>query len=150
MSNRSEPSIGKILFATVGVMILLLLGVGACNLAVGYGNKAAEVVGVDNVETQHTQVIERFSALQDAANNACAAGQATAGNGGPLLVEDPALAYAATYFNIRTDYNRRMANLFEAKIVAPSGYPKQIPAFPEAKTGGNWCTVAEKIAELQN
>ncbi|QNL30526.1 membrane protein [Gordonia phage SpeedDemon] len=143
MKNRA-----KIAAASIAAAGLLPLVIG-CGIIGGYANKAGEVVGVENVETQHTQIIERFSALQDAANNACAAGQTNAGNGGPLLVEDPALAYAATYFNIRTDYNRRMANIFEAKIVAPSGYPKEIPAFPQAKAGGDWCAVAEKIAELQ-
>ncbi|QIG58736.1 hypothetical protein SEA_DATBOI_72 [Gordonia phage DatBoi] len=138
----------KVAVASIGAAGLLPLVIG-CGIIGGYADKAGQVAGADNVEMQHTQIHERFSALQDAANNACAAGQTNAGNGGPLLVEDPALAYAATYFNIRTDYNRRMANIFEARIVAPSGYPKEIPAFVEAKRGGDWCAVADKIAELR-
>lgn len=149
MSNAKEPSIGRLVFGTVGVLIVLLIGVAGCNYAVSWGDKAAEVVSPENVEIQYTQVIEKFEALQDAANNACTASTVAKADGNPLLIEDPAQAYAATYRNIRTDYNRRQANLFEAKVVGPSVYPKQIPAFADAKPGGDWCAVADQIAELK-
>lgn len=44
-----------------------------------------------------------------------------------MLVESPAFAYGATYRGIVVDYNRRQKNIFEAGLVGPSGYPKEVP-----------------------
>lgn len=106
----------------------------------GWGDKAAEVVSADNVSTQHTQIIGTYQTIQQGVAAACNAskGGGGASAGDPVVLEDPATAYGATVRRQIADYNRRMANIFEAGAVgAPSGYPKSITA---PATDQEWCT----------
>ena len=97
----------------------------------GWLNKAAEVAGPQNVSQQYALVIEDWESMQAAAANACQAEKGTKTNN--TIFEDPGLAYDATYRKIAVDYNRRQANIFEAKIVGPRGYPDRAPTLEQMK-----------------
>lgn len=142
----NEPSIGKVFAIGIGLLIALLVLFGAISWTAGWFSKAGEVTGANNVEKQHTQIIETFNSVQAAANNACAAGKATKEAGDPVMIERPDVAYGATVRSQVVDYNRRQANIFEAKLVGPSGYPRELPT-PAANE--DWCGYAAKVAELK-
>lgn len=111
----------------LAVVVALSLTIGAVGFVGGWFNAGKDIVSPTNVKAQYAAVIEDWEALQAAAANACQARAAARGGGDPTLVESPALAYEAQYRRIAVDYNRRRANLFEAKITGPSGYPQRAP-----------------------
>ena len=122
---------------------------GIINLVSGWGKAATDVVSADNVKIQHEQIIGKYESMIAAADNNCQiqqAGESESNSKSPTLVEDPTLAYAATFRNIVADYNSSMDNLFKAKIVAPSGYPKSVEL--HNLDTSDWCTVSSQIRSL--
>lgn len=134
--------------ALVVLAAIVISGVGfvcgifgdAKDVGNGYRKEGKRVISVENVKEQNTRIIEDWESMNAAADNACAVGEAQArGADDPTLVEDPTVAYRATYNRIRVDYNRRFANLYEAQAVSdvpiiPSNlrsYPKVAPTFRE-------------------
>jgi hypothetical protein len=114
----------------LAVILVLGLLVGACNWIGSWGGEAARVTSPQNVREQNTAIVGDWQALQRAAENACDAKDAAKQNGDPTLVEDPALAYKATYRNIQQDYDRRMANLYEAQAVRNLPLPSNLKSYP--------------------
>lgn len=133
----------RVAWSAVGIIAGVAVVVTLLGFALGWFGRAVEVVSPDNVEEQYRAVIEDWESLQTAAANACHAADASAGAEAPVLVEGPGLAYEATYRRIAVDYNRRQANLFEAKIAGPRGYPDRAPS-----TGADtdWCALADELA----
>jgi hypothetical protein len=140
----------KIFFGVLGSLIVLFLLGLLLSFIFGWGQKAADTVGPENVNKQYDLVIQNWNALTTAADNACAVTEKEGGVNSPTFVESPAQAYIATYRNIRTEYNSAQENIFDAKLVGPSGYPEFVPNFPEA-TGAapDFCSVSTQLANLQ-
>lgn len=128
---------GKVL----GWAIAFVVAVIALWLIIGWVTTSANVVSAGNVKEQHTQVIQNWEAMVAAAENACTVQKSATTNdpSDPVLVENPVLAYEATFRRIKVEYERRMQNFFEAKIVAPSGYPTKVPY------NSDWCKLAEEM-----
>lgn len=114
----------------VVISIIALVGY----FALGWFNKAAEVAGPENVSSQYEAVIGDWNAMEAAAVNACAAENSAKQENDPTLLEDPSFAYQAKYRQIAVDFNRRQQNIFEAKAVGPSGYPRTAPSLGEMQT----------------
>lgn len=115
--------------------LVFCLGIvwGVLSWASSWGGEAKRITGPDNSREQTTAVLADWRGLQAAAGNACDA-KTNAGTDSPTLVEDPTLAYRATYRRIKADYDRRMGNLFEAaatrKLPLPDalgGMPREAP-----------------------
>lgn len=117
--------------AAVAIFVIAAVIAGIGHFALGWFNKAAEVAGPENVSSQYREVINDWETLEAAAQNACSAQDSSRSQADPTLLEDPAFAYEATYRRVRVDYNRRQANLFEAKVVGPGGYPAVAPTLEE-------------------
>jgi hypothetical protein len=134
----------------VAVVVVVAVVFGVLGFIGAWGGEAKRIASPANVRQQHTLVIQDWEAAQRAADNACGAQDAAPrGPDAPTLVEDPAQAYAATYRNIVTDYNRRQRNLFEAKLVRPAGYPGAIPAsLQPVGPKADWCAVSAGLREL--
>lgn len=137
--------------AIVGVAAaLVVISLVGCSVAGSYVNKGVEKLSADNVEAQFDTVIRHWEGMTTAANNAC---QVTAGersDDSPVLVESPAMAYAATYRNLRQKYNAAQADIFKAKLLGPPGYPKEVPDFPETNGASpDFCTVAAELDALR-
>lgn len=114
--------------AIIGLFLVIgLLGL-AGHFVFGWFGKAASVAGPENVSTQYHEVIVDWNGMQQAAINACGATSSAKQTGDPTLLEDPAFAYKALYRKIVVDYNTRQNNIFEAKLVGPSGYPRVAPS----------------------
>lgn len=136
-----------VVILVVNVTLSAIFGVGG--LFGAWGKEAKRVVSPDNVTQQYAAVIDDWESLIAGADNACQAGSSKQEEGDPTFVESPSTAYSATYRKTVVDYNRRQANIFEAKKVGPKGYPNEIPRFTEA-TGRNpdWCAVGDRLAEI--
>ena len=133
--------LGRIIAALVGLAILISVISFACSWA----NEGARIVGPTNVKAQHAAIIGDWEGMISAAQNACnAESAAKRSQDDPTFVEDPAAAYAASFYRIREDYQRRQKNLFEAKIVGPSGYPTNIPL----QGNQDWCDYAQTLIDL--
>lgn len=144
---RTRPY-GIVLAMLAAAFIGIILFSG-CSVAAGYVQKGAEVISADNLEEQHDRVIRDWRGLTVAADNACAAqGEQDRDEDSPVLIEGPALAYAATYRKIWAEYNARTENIFEAGFVGPIGYPKNVPNYA---TGPNpdFCEVSAQLATLK-
>lgn len=112
---------------------------------------AVEVVSPDNVITQHEQVISNYESMIAAADNICVVQESAEKEDtgrSALIVESPTLAYEATFRSIVAEYNQAQDNLFKAKIVAPTGYPKSL-AIKSLDTD-DWCTVSQQLIDIKN
>ncbi len=116
---------------------------GAVSWVSSWGGEAKRITSPQNVREQNTAIVEDYEAMDAAAANACGAKTAAQGEDDPTLVEDPALAYKATYRRIRVDYNRRMANLYEAQAVRHLPLPSNLRSYPEVAP-----TLEQKMAEV--
>ena len=110
----------------------------------------ADKAGPENVQQQHTEVIDAYNGILNSADNACVMQGTTSDDEGrePTLVEDPNAAYVATFNNSVQNYNDKVDNLFRAGIVRPSGYPDHI-SVSDLDTS-DWCTVSSQVQDLKN
>ena len=111
---------------------------------------AVDVVSPDNVKAQHEQVIGKYNGMIAAADNTCTVQESgTAGNDrSATLVEDPTLAYQATFRKIVSEYNSSVDNLFKAGIVAPPGDPESVDI--NSLDTSDWCTVSDQLIDSRN
>lgn len=123
----------------VTVSVAVGLFGGALHWVGPWGGEAGRVTGVENVKEQNTRLLDDWEQMQAAAENVCDVRVTAQGQDNPTLLEDPTVAYRATYRRIKADYDRRMANLFEAQAVRnlhlPSnlrGLPREAPTLQEA------------------
>lgn len=130
------------------VLALVFSGIGWLS---GWFGEAKQVTGPANVSTQYAGVIQDWQDMISATQNACSAQQAAKSDSDPTLVEDPSVAYAATYRRIRSDFNRRQQNIFEAEKVGPRGYPRVVEPFAqESENPPDWCGVTRQLEKLHN
>lgn len=138
----------KTFWIVVGVVIVISIVFGVIGFIGDWGREGKRIVSPTNVKAQHTAIIEDWETAITSSRNACSVGKPSKEEGDPVLVEDPALAYAATYRRIVVDYNRRQKNLFESKLVGPPGYPREIPRLDNGPET-DWCEVAAQIESLR-
>lgn len=127
LADRPKRTLAKWFGGFLAVLLVLTIGFGALSWVLSWGGEAKRVTGVENVREQYATVIEDWQAMEAAAANACQAKDAAREQGDPTIVESPSLAYDSQYRRIVVDYNRRQANLFEARLVGPKGYPRVAP-----------------------
>lgn len=141
-TNRPGWTAAKWIGGFIAICIALSLVFGLISWVGSWGGEAKRVTSPQNVREQNTAIIDDYQSMEAAAANACGA-KTSAGEGDPTLVEDPALAYKATYRRIRVDYNRRMANLYEAQAVRHLPLPSNLRSYPEVAP-----TLEEKLVEV--
>jgi hypothetical protein len=128
------------------VLFLINLVGGFINFGFEALHETQRVLSVKNIREQRTAIIQDWQDLLVASGNACEAVSAPPNANSPVLVESPAMAYAATVRKARVDYNRRQNNLFEAEKVGPPGYPSTIPDGPAMDAfKPNWCKIAADL-----
>lgn len=133
----------------IGIVILVFLIVVVMSVFGPWASKAKEVTGPQNVSAQYGAVISDWQDLVTQADQACAASKTVSDANSPTFIENPALAYRSLYLRTRADYNSRMQDVFQAKLVGPHGYPRTVPDFPETHAAaGDWCAVAEKLIAI--
>lgn len=132
---------------TVLALVLVFAGIG---YVAKWGNTAVDIVSPENVKAQHEQVIGKFNSMIASAKNTCTVQKAGTAGGkrSSTLVEDPTLAYSATFNKIVSEYNSSVDNLFKAGIVAPPGYPKSVELNELDTT--DWCSVPKQLIALKS
>jgi len=139
----------KAVAAGIGIFLVIGIVVGVAGFVGRWWDRGVEVVSPENVTEQHRGIIQQWESMKVSASNACSAVQQSEGNSkSPTMVEDVTLAYAATFRNSVAEYQRRMDNLFEAKIVAPPGYPTDVP-FTDLGPNTDWCQVYADLAAIK-
>lgn len=137
----------KAFWVSVAALVALIIVGTVVGFGLGWFGKAADVVSANNTEKQYTVVIGHYNSLIVAAENACDAQKAAPkSTPGTVMVENPSLAYGATYRRIAGDYKSSIDNPFEGKIVKPEGYPTS--AQLDAIDTKDWCTVAPQVRAL--
>jgi hypothetical protein len=132
-------------------VLLLILGqvTGVVRVAGLWGDEAARVVSPANVKEQYSAVIGDWQDLMVAADNVCAAQQATPEEGDPTITESPVVSYQAIYRSVRADYNSHQLDIFEAGKVGPPGYPKSVPVYSDLEgPDGDWCKISERLRAI--
>lgn len=119
------------MYKAIGAGLAVFLLIVAVGFGLDWFSTGKDIVSPDNVTNQYRGIIGNYEGLEAAAANACAAKNNKSEEADPTLVEDPSFAYAANYRKIAIEYNRRWANVFEAKVVGPQGYPKKAPTLKE-------------------
>jgi len=123
-------------FVKLCLVLVALSLIGGAIFGIGswvssWGGEAKRIASPQNVREQNTQIIQDWQDMEAAAQNACNVADAKSSPSDPTLVEDPAFAYKATFRRIRVDYNRRMANLYEAQAVRKLPLPSNLRSYPK-------------------
>jgi hypothetical protein len=139
----------KTALKVVSGLIGLIVVVSLLGLVLGWFKAGTDIVGPGNVKEQYQVIIDDWNALYVAAENACTVGAPEKEQGDPVFVEDPAMAYAATYRRIAAQYNSHMQDIFRAKLVAPEGYPDKIDIAETRGVNPDWCLVSQRLDELR-
>lgn len=137
-ADKPKATSARWIVGIVGTILMLVVIGGIISFASGWGGEAKRVISVPNAREQTTVILGDQRALVAAAGNVCDVRDTPPDPNSPTLVEDPALAYRATYRNTKADYDRRMSNFFEAaevrKLPVPdalSGLPKEAPSLSQ-------------------
>jgi hypothetical protein len=123
----------KWFFGILALCLMLAAFGGILGLFLGWFSGTKNLATFEHSKEQVTAVLSDWTALQAAAQNVCdveAAGSKDE-EGDPLIIEDPALAYKATYRTIEQRYNRRMGNFFEAYVTRKIPIPGEFRGLPE-------------------
>lgn len=141
--QRPVRTAGKWYLWVLAVVIAVAIIGGVVSWAGSWAGEAKRITSPDNVRDQNTQIIQAWEDMEAAAQNYCAAKSTKKGEGDPALIESPELAYAGVYRRNRVEYNRRMANLYEAQAVRNLPLPSNLRSYPERAP-----TLEEKAAEV--
>lgn len=153
LADHPGRTAGKWLAIIAAGVIGLVVFFGVIGFAAGWFNTGKDIVSPQNIKTQNYNAREEWNSLVVGADNACQASGPVSENSQTFL-EDPSVAFSATYRRIWVEYNRRMDNVFEAGsgVVHRLGlgkYPRHVPDFPEAHgKHPDWCAVSEKLATI--
>lgn len=120
----------KWFFVLIAIVVLIALIIGVVSWIGSWGSEAGRVTGVQNTREQVTRILEDENSMVAAAENACDVKAAAKKDGDPTLIEDPVLAYRATYRKIEARYNARMGNIFEAYVTKGNPLPGTIHNLP--------------------
>lgn len=151
LADHPKRFAGKWIAIILGIVIVL----GGITTVTGYAldwwSAGKDIVSVQNVKNQSYNVRENWNTMIATLGNACSADRKAA-QGDPTFVEDPALAYAATYRKLRADYNRAQDNPFENGVINAGGYPKHVPVFegPEIRPVPDWCAVEKLLLRMHD
>lgn len=136
----------KWVWRAVAAVVVISVAVVVLGLAGGWFSGTANLVSFGHSEEETTAVLSDWTQMQAAACNWADAKDTKSGPDDPTLVEDPAFAYAATYRNIKADYDRRVNNLFEAYLTRKLPIPGALGNLPNPAPALN----AEAKDEVRN
>ena len=137
----------KYIAAGVGILVLLVVAFTALGLVFGWIGGAASVASVDNVKAQYQFAYQDLNSLKATAANACQQREFLAD---PSISPDEKTAdrahlsaYEQNYVRIKAEYDARVQNVFQAKLVKPSDVPLEAPTLAEAEAAVPGCPVPQ-------
>lgn len=139
---KTKPALKLTALATAGAFLL-----SGCSVVSSWWGEGKKVVSAPHVTEQYEVVIGHYNSMIAAANNACNAITSTGNDRSSTLVEDPAMAYKATFRAIQTEYVNALDNVFKAGLVGPPGYPS--PDEVKAINTKDFCLVGEDLIHMR-
>ncbi|GAA1412082.1 hypothetical protein AUR04nite_00040 [Glutamicibacter uratoxydans] len=115
---KTKPALKYAALATAGAFLL-----SGCSVVSSWVGEGKKVVSAPHVTEQYEVVIDHYNSMIAAANNACNAITTAKNDRSSTIVEDPAMAYKATFRKIQAEYGNALDNVFKAGLVGPQGYP---------------------------
>lgn len=144
LASRPGRTILKWVVSITVIILCASVVFGAISWVGSWGNEVKEKTGPRHSEQAVTAVLQDWTNLQASAQNYCQAKESASSADDPVLIERPALAYAATYRSTEASYDRQMNNFFEAYLTRhlpiPGGLkdlPRTAPSLKEAQE--KWC-----------
>jgi hypothetical protein len=122
----------------VVIAALSLIGVYA-HFALGWLAEPARVIGVDNTRQQWAFAYQYDESLHTIANQYCTAATAVA-QSDPVTKpqrESQRIAIENNYNRVRAEYDAKLRDAFQAKLVKPPDVPDRAPALQE--NVARWC-----------
>ncbi|MCA9340676.1 MAG: hypothetical protein KDA17_07200 [Candidatus Saccharibacteria bacterium] len=133
---KRQTPVGLFLKA-VGVVLGLVTFFGAIGFAAGWFKTTTDVVSPENVTEQWRFAYEFDESLDATARQWCSAKQVEVNETNDEVRSQRVtqrVAIEQNYARIAADYDARLRNAFEAKLVAPPDVPDEAPALTD-KTG---------------
>lgn len=124
--TTSSPSLGKII-AWVGGVLLVLMVLG---WMFGWIGVPFRTTSAENVREQWSFAYRYEASLEASARNVCSARTAVAqatSDQEQVQRRSQALAYEQNYSRVQSEYDGRLRNAFEAKLVRPRDVPAEAP-----------------------
>lgn len=126
----------------VGFIVVASIIGGIGHFALGWWSTAVKVVSPENVTAQYRLAFQDYNALEAAAQNACIVRDALnglePGSDAYNQRQSQLLAIQSNYNRIKSEYEARMQNIFEANKVKPAQLPFEAPS--EEGMEGQVCT----------
>ena len=120
----------KIVFSVVGVLLLILIGLWA----LGWMTVPFQVTSPENVQKQWAFAYQYEESLRASASQYCSARSAVesaTSDNEKSQRRSQMLAVEQNYARIQAEYDAKLRNAFEAKLVKPSDVPTQAPTLTE-------------------
>lgn len=125
----------------IAVLIAISFVFGVIGFAAGWFHTAVKVVSPANVTRQYQLAFEDWNSLQATAGNACVVrnqlATETQGTDAYNQLTEQEIALVANYNRIKSEYEARMQNIFQANKVKPAQLPFEAPT--EAAMEGQVC-----------
>ena len=126
---------GKTIAIVVAGFVALVIGLTALGFALDWFGTGVKIVSPENVKAQYEFAYQDTRALRADATNVCGELHVLAD---PTVSADEKtsrrsqlLAYQQLYAKTEADYDARVANVFQAKLVKPSDVPLVSPTLQE-------------------
>lgn len=120
----------------VAAVLLLSIAAGMVRFVWGWGSEPGRIYGVENVKEQWRFAYEGEESLRTAARIVCKAEQdeaAATSDNERIQRASARIAYEQNYYRIQADYDARMRNAFEAKLVKPDDVVSPAPSLEQMK-----------------
>lgn len=114
----------------VGGIFLAIIAAMAISWSLGWIAVPASIISAQNVREQWRFAYEYDESLQSAARKVCAAEKAvqdSISDEEKIQRRSHALALEQNYARIQAEFNARLRDAFQAKLVAPSDVPQRAP-----------------------
>lgn len=152
-AERFERRPGRTILKWLGIFLAVILVLGLIGRITGviggYADETTRVISVDNNREQTTKILNDEKSMVVQAGNVCearAAGDGSNPNDPQIVGGSPEFQFAQLYRQLKADYDRRMANFFEAKLSkgvpipgAVGHLPKEAPTLKERLADPNIC-----------
>jgi len=135
--NRQDT---KVVLAWWGWILVIGLIVGATlvvgRFAFGWFTAPVQIYSIENVREQWRFAYDYDESLKAAAQQVCIAEKAVqdaSSDNEKSQRRSQQMAYETNYTRIEADFNARLRNAFEAKLVKPADVPDKAPSLSEMK-----------------
>jgi hypothetical protein len=138
--DRRPDSDPKLTFWRVlGISLAVVIVVWSLGFIDKWWDYTPKVMSAERSATQYALIVKNWNGLYVEAEGACSSFKE-----GDMVTTE---IHVVIYRRIVVEYNNRMIVIYEAGLVGPAGYPKEIPK--EIGMTGDWCSVPVALDALR-